>query len=509
MSDETVLVGSFMHESNTFRDELTTREDFQRQWEYFGDDVYELRGVNVSVGGVLDFAEDHDVELINTIAASAHPKGPVATDAYEFYTEQILDGIREHRDRIDGVMLPLHGAMVTEELDDGEGPFLSAVRELVGPDVPVSVALDFHGNITDEMVDAADILVAYEEYPHTDSGETGRRAMRFLLDTIDGELDPVMHVERPPVLPFGPLQNTRDGPMAELMTEARRLEDRDDITKINIFAGYHQADIPAMGFSVPVVADGNPAAARDAARDISRTVWEMREDFVGDFPEPPEAIAEAKELAAGLSETDGPVVLADTGDNPGAGTPADGTTVLREMLEQEVTNGGLAIMRDPEVVEECIGAGVGERVTVTIGGKTDDRHGDPIEDVDGYVKTITDGEFVNTGPMGTGIRNHLGRTVLFQCGVEDGINVIVTENRHQPTDTEIWRHVGIQPERLDILVVKSNNHYRADYDPLASRVIPMHTIGLRPADPRTLDFHRIRRPQYPIDQMDDDAYPDW
>ncbi|MFB6300738.1 MAG: MlrC C-terminal domain-containing protein, partial [Halobacteriales archaeon] len=195
--------------------------------------------------------------------------------------------------------------------------------------------------------------------------------------------------------------------------------------------------------------------------------------------------------------------------NPGGGGAADGTTVLRAMLDQDVTNGGFAIMRDPEVVQRCVDAGVGERVTATIGGKTDDLHGEPIEDVDGYVKAITDGEYVNTGPMGTGTKNDLGRAVRFQCGHEDGVAVILTENRLQPLDAEIWRHMGIPPERLSMLVVKSTNHYRADYEPLASHVIPIDSPGLCAINPERFDFSRIRRPQFPLDDMADDAYPDW
>jgi Uncharacterized conserved protein len=166
-------------------------------------------------------------------------------------------------------------------------------------------------------------------------------------------------------------------------------------------------------------------------------------------------------------------------------------------------------MRDPEVVERCVAAGVSERVTVGLGGKTDDRHGDPIEDLDGYVKAITDGEFQNTGPMGTGSENHLGRTIHLKCGHADGVSVLLTENRLQPLDAEIWRHAGIQPERLDTLVVKSMNHFRADYEPMSSEVMPINSIGLCGMDPRNFVFSTIRRPVFPLDDMTDDDYPDW
>ena len=507
MPEETVLVAEFAHETNTFSETPTDRRTFQERQEYFGDDVPdELRGTNSAVGGIIDVAEAEGVGLRHTVAAAAMPGGRVTADAYEFYTERILDGVREHREELDGVILALHGAMVPEAMDDGEGPLLTAVRDVVGPDVPVVATLDLHGNISDEMVESATALVAFESYPHVDMGDTGRNGMRILVEAIRDETDPAMAIERPPVLPYGPTQNTREGPMAEVMARARELEARDGILKINVFPGFAQADIPSMGFSVPVVADGDAEAAREAARHLSNMVWEMRREFLGEYPEPAAAVARANEFAGELDEGDGPIVLADTGDNPGGGGAADGTTVLRELLDQGSTNAGFAVMRDPETVAACLDAGVGERVTVTLGGKTDDLHGEPIEDVDGYVKAITDGEFRNTGPMGTGTENFLGRTVLLQCGADDGVNVILTELRVQPLDAEIWRHVGIQPERLDVLVVKSTNHYRADYEPLSSAVIPVNSPGLIAMDPTRFEFAHVRRPMFPLDEMADGDY---
>jgi len=510
MTDETVLVAGFSHETNTFATTPTDREIFQERQEYFGDEIPEkLAGTNTQIGGTMDVADELGVDLRYTVAAAAVPGGVVTEDTYEFYTDEILAGVRDHADDLDGVMLALHGAMVPEGMDDGEGPLASRVREIVGEEVPIAVTLDLHGNITDELVAEADLLVAYESYPHVDMGDTGRTGMRLLYRTMRGETDPTMHIERPPMLCYGPLQNTMEGPMAEVMAKAREYEERDDVLKVNVFPGFHQADVPSMGFSIPVVADGDPEVAREVSREMAEYVWGRREDFVGDYPEPPEAVAEARQLAADLDEDDGPVVMADVGDNPGGGGAADGTTVLREMLDQGLTNAGFAIIRDPESVEQCVAAGVGERVTLTLGGKTDDMHGDPIADVDGYVKTITDGEFENTGPMGTGSENHLGRGVHLQCGRDDGVSVILTENRMQPLDAEIWRHVGIQPERLDVLTVKSTNHYRADYEPMASHVIPINSIGLVAMDPTKFDFEHVRRPQYPLDEMADDDYPDW
>lgn len=510
MTGETVLLAGFQHETNTFAGGTTGRPLFQERHEYFGAEIPEkLGGTNTCEGGAMDAATELDIELDYSVSAAATPSGVVAEDAYEFYSNRILEDLDALEDPVDGVCLCLHGAMVPEGMDDGEGPLVARVREAVGPDVPIAVTLDLHGNNTDQLVEMADILVAFETYPHVDMGKTGERAMDLLAATMRGEISPTMHIERPPVLMTGPKQNTREGPMAEVMAKARDLEARDGVLKVNVFPGFYQADVPSMGFSVPVVTDDDEALATEVARELSTYVWENREQFIGEYPDPTEAVQQAKELAEDLEDGDGPVVMADVGDNPGGGGAADGTTVLRELLDQGVQNAGFAIIRDPESVADCVEAGVGERVTLTLGGKTDDLHGDPIENLDGYVKTLTDGKFRNTGPMGTGSENKLGRGVHLRCGEDDGLSVILTENRMQPLDAEIWRHVGIQPERLDVLVVKSTNHFRADYEPMSSTVIPINSIGLVAMDPQMFEFTNITHPQFPIDETDDDTYPTW
>lgn len=510
MGSPTVFVAELSHETNTFSDEPTGRKQFQERREYFGDEVLEeFDGTNTTIGGAMEIAEREGVDLRPSVAAAAMPSGRVTADAYEFYTGRVVTDLREIADELDGVFLSLHGAMVQEGGVDGEGPLIEVVRKVVGPNVPIVVTLDLHGNITDRMIDAADALVAFESYPHTDMGPTGRRAMSLLLETVAGQLDPVMRIERPPVLPYGPKQNTRDGPMAEVMSIARELEDRDGVLKVNVLPGFHQADIPLMGFSIPVVADSSEIIARDAARELAETVWDRRDEFVAAFPEPEEAVSQALELTEADVTEDGPVVLADLGDNPGGGGATDGTTVLRELIDQEVKNSGFALIHDPKVVAQAVNAGVGERIIATLGGKKDNLHGDPIEDLELYVKAITDGQFRNTGPMGTGTRNNLGQAIRARIGGEDGVEVILVENRIQPLDAEVWRHMGIQPERLDVLVVKSTNHYRADYEPMASEVIPVDTPGLVAVNPGRFEYEHIERPKFPIDDMDDAAYPDW
>lgn len=506
----TVLVGAFAHETNTFVPDPVTRRDFQDNQEYLGDAVEaNLRGTETAVGGVIDAAAELDAELVQTVAAFATPGGVVARDTYEFYAGHILDGVRDHLDELDGVILPLHGAMVAEHLDDGEGALIAAVRDLVGPDVPIVVTLDLHGNVTTAMVAESDAIVAYETYPHLDKADTGRRGLELLARTIRDEVAPVMHMERPPMLVLQPKAYTPSGPMAEVMAEARAWEARDGVLKVNILPGFYHADVPEMGVTTPVVTDDDPALAREVARAMAQHLWQHRAEFVEEYPKPRPAVERAKAMAGELAPDDGPVVMADFGSNPGGGGASNGTTILREFLEQEVANAGWAIMHDPEAVAACIEAGVGKRVTVTVGGKTDSLHGAPIEDLEGYVKAITDGRYVNTGTShsGYGVQNDIGRTVRFQCGTDDSVTVVLAERRASAFDAEVWRHVGLPPERLDVICIPSLIAFLGDYEPMASEVILVDTPGLSAVDPARFEYSHIPRPLYPLDPMEDDAYP--
>lgn len=498
----TVLLAGFKHESRTFTGETTDRDDFGNRRELYGGEIPDsLRGTNTEIGGIIDIADREDVGLLYTVAASAQPGGPVDRRTYEHYLEHILDAVRDHHGAVDGIVLPLHGAMVAEHLDDGEGPLVERIQDVVDSTVPIVVTIDPNANVSDRLTDAADAIVAYETTPHVDQRETGRTGMWLLVRAMRGEIEPAMHVERPPVVPSAVRSTTLEAPLAELQTRARELESRDELLKVNVCQGFWSADVPHMGFSVVAVADGTPTAARDAARELARRVWDRREEFIEDTPSAEEGVRRAREQVERAGDT--PVVVAEMHDNPGGGSPADGTRVLRELLEQEVTDAALAIMCDPDAVETCVAAGVGERVEVDLGGSgTPAVYGAPIRGLEGYVKSVTDGRYRFTGPMFTGTEAKLGRAVRLQCGPDDGIEVVLSENRVQCYDGEAFRHVGISPERLDLIAVKSAVHYRAFYGTIADEMI---SIDESP----TPEYERISRPRYPLDPMDDDDYPDW
>jgi microcystin degradation protein MlrC len=332
--------------------------------------------------------------------------------------------------------------------------------------------------------------------------ERGEDAADILLDVLDGTKTE-MYVERVPLFVPGAGQNTSDDPMQGIMAAAREVETRPDVLKVNVTPGFFRADIPDAGFAVTTVATSD-AAAREVSRDVAESVWDSRNEFVVEYPSPSTAVEQAMDRVAERGPDAPPVVLGDVGDNPGGGATGDETALLRELLDRGVDNAGVVLIHDPEAVERCLDAGVGSTVTIDLGGKKVDSHTEPLH-LEGYVKAVTDGSFVNTGPMRTGTENDTGRTVLLRCGRD--VSVVVTEKRIQPLDAELWRHVGVQPERLSVVVVKSSNHYRADYETISDEIIPVDSPGVNTVDPTDYDYEHIRRPKIPLDDVD--SYPDW
>jgi microcystin degradation protein MlrC len=298
--------------------------------------------------------------------------------------------------------------------------------------------------------------------------------------------------------------------MASIADRARELEERDGIRKVNLLFGFNHGDTPYTGVSVAVIADGDRDLARSAARELSEHVWNHREQLVGDYPKTDEAVEQAKNVLGEDGTTDdGPLLLIDVGDNPGGGGVEDRTDLLQALLEEDVQidEGGIALVWDPDSVGACVDAGVGESVSLSLGHHVDDPMfpGEPFE-IEGYVKAITDGEYVNHGPKETGVRQRLGRTARVVC---DGIDVLVTERRRSPNDAEVWRHVGIPPERADLLVLKTVNHFRADYEPLASEIVLVDTPGSFAIDLTRFEFEHLTVPKVPLASADEIVYPDW
>jgi microcystin degradation protein MlrC len=484
-----LFLAMLSHETNTFSNVPTDRGQFEaRDLCYGGEIVERYRGTGTCLGGMIAGAERLGATLVPSVAASASPAGLVTRDVYEHVKERMLADLRA-AGRLDGVLLDLHGAMVPEGVDDGEGDIIAAVRAAVGPAVPIAVTLDFHGNLGRDMVAHADLLHGYKTYPHVDMAERGAEAAARLGQIVAGRLKPTAAWRKPPLLPPLGRQGTAAGPMRRLYDLADEMEKDPKVVSVSVFAGFPHADIPDAGLGVYVVTDDDPALAERLADELARVAWEHRREFIHTALPVKEAVAQA------LAAEGRPIVLADMADNTGGGAAGDGTEILRELLRVGARSATVACIWDAAAVRACIAAGVGASVTLEVGGKVDDRHGAPVR-VTGVVRTLSDGRFVHRGPMMTGLPGRLGLTAVLD--VSD-IKVILISHRWQTLDPEMIRFVGIDPLREKVLVVKSTIHYRAAFEPIAKEIIEVDAPGLSSSNLARFDYRRVRRPIFPLD----------
>jgi len=484
------VVAMMMHETNTFSPLPTPIEAFARLGALTGPAaIAEAEGTNTTLGGFIDIVRGAGAELVVPMAANAYPSGLVTDAAYEEMTAAILAAVARG---CDGLMLALHGAMVTETYDDGEGELLNRLRA-IAPDLPIAVGLDFHTQLTPAMVAGSTVITGFRTYPHIDMAETGRRAGATLLRAIAGEVDPKLVWGSVPIMSSTLVHTPSREPMKTLMGMAIEAEAAGAVLNASVFGGFPQADIPHLSLSSVIVCDGKTAEGEVLLARILDTAWERREGFLF-HAEPLEAqIARAKGLEGG------PIILADHGDNTASGGTQDVMSVIAEALRQDLRDACAGPICDPACVAQMIAAGVGAEVTLDLGGKVDmpamGLMGKPLR-VTGKVKAITDGAFTVTGPMATGTVIQMGRTAVLDTG---GLQIVVSENRCEPYDLGVFTHCGIDPTRKRYVLIKSRQHFRAGFEPIARHIVMCDGDGCTASDLALFKYDHIRRPLYPFD----------
>jgi len=484
-----LVLGMMMHETNTFSPVPTPLASFRPLHGEAA--IAEFRDTNTQLGGFLHVAEQAGAEIVLPVAGGAHPSGYVEKGAYEDMAQAIVGAVRGG---CDAVFLALHGAMVAEHLDDGEGELLQRIRA-VSPRVPIAVGLDFHSHMTAAMVDNATVIAGYCTYPHVDMGETGRRAGRTMLRALRGEVEPVMVWGSRPMMTSTLVHTPSRQPMKDVMDMATMAaEARGAVLNASVFGGFPHADIPHLSLSAVIVCDRRTEAGAALRDQLLALAWERREDFLY------RGAPLAGQIAHARSLSEGPVVLVDHGDNTASGGTQDVMSVIDEVMRQGLTDVAVGPICDPVGVRRLVEAGTAAGVTLPLGGRVDmpqiNLPGKPLT-VTGKVVRITDGQFTVTGPMATGTRVRMGKTAVLDTGA---MQIVVSEGRSEPFDLGVFTHCGIDPRRKKYVLIKSRQHFRAGFEPIARHIVLCDGDGVTSSDLRLFTYRNRRRPLFPFER---------
>ena len=485
-----VLSAEIIHETNTFNIHPTTLKSFEDRFLLDGARAIAERGdQNTELAGLLDVGRDHGWDITHTISAAAGPGGVVTRDAFDALVAPLITAANGSWD---GVFLMLHGAMVTDLHEDGEAEILRRVRAVVGSDIPVAVTLDPHANVTKSMCDLAQILVSYTTYPHVDIRATGRRTAEILHRAMSGDIQPVTLRAHRPMLEEANGGRTDLGPMIERHALARAFEARKGVYAISINGGFPCADIADVGPTVLVTCDGDTGPHRQIAETLADDIWERRNDALNSYLSSAQAAGVAKTWMPGA----GPLVIADYADNPGAGAYGDGTNLLAALIDAGVRNACFGPMVDPDAAAFLNTQAIGSNVSLEIGGTTaPDIGGGPLR-VTGTVKWKGDGRVIGSGPMMRGLTRDFGATAVLDVA---GIEILIVTLPHQMLDLRQFETFGIDPALKTVVALKSMQHFRAAFTPIAGRIIVCDSGALCTLNYGSLGYKNVRRPVFPLD----------
>ena len=487
-----VLTAELAHETNTFSRLPTGKQAFRDRYVLMGDDaIVARRDVNTELAGFLDVGHTNGWHLEHVLSAAAGPSGKVERDAFEWLCDPIVAAVE--CGRFDGILLGLHGATVLDFSDDGEGEILRRIRAVCREDIPIAITLDPHANVSPEMCSLADIIVSFRTYPHVDMRETGRRAGAILQRTMAGEIRPsTIRVSRP-MLEETNGGRTDVGPMIARLAKAKDYEERDDVFAVSISAGFASTDIADVGPTVLVTGQGDLAAHAAFAETLAEDIWARRHEEINDYLTV-EAVAAQ---GAGFDPEHGPLVIADYADNPGAGAYGDSTALLEALLDRRVSNACFGPIVDGETVQKLHRAEVGEVTRVVLGGKIDPVFGGGPLTLEGELVSISEGHYVGDGPVLGGLSRSFGPSAVLRV---DGIEILIVTIANQMLDLQQFKSFGIDPENKSVVALKSMQHFRAAFEPIAGRVIVCDSGALCTLRYERLPYRNVRRPIFPLDQ---------
>jgi microcystin degradation protein MlrC len=486
-----IAVGGYLVSANSFATQRTGLERFQRSGLSGEDLLTRLGRGDNAIAGFLRGAREHSWEAVPLHYFFPGLAGKITDEAHQWAKEAIVEVLRKAHP-IDGVFLQLHGTAASDSIADCDGDLLQAIRGVVGDGVPVIASLDGHANVSELMVRQASMLIGVKTNPHYDFEAVGRQAAAVMAAMFNHEISPAAARAQPAlVAPLQKLFIAPGWPMDHLMRLARiRAAGDARVLDVSVLGGFFVSDRPETGISVVATTNREPDLAREIAQEIKEACWAMRHQFLTDMVSVPDAVRDA------IATDEGPVVLGDLADSGGAGTPGDGTAILAELLRQNARGAVVGNIADPDAVQEAIAAGVGERVTVAVGGKVDRFHGEPVA-ISGRVRVIHDGVYTVSTKFNFGTY-HRGPTAVVDCG---GVEVILTSRPCLVFEANHFRSLGIEPTQRKILVCKAELQHRAGMADIGRTFIDVDAPGLATQDLKRLPFAKIRRPVFPLDDI--------
>lgn len=483
-----VAIGGFYHESNSFSVEPTGFKAFRQNNFYEGHEIIEkLEGSERFIGGYIDFTKNEGWEIVPMIFGNALPSAPLDQELYEYIKETTIRTLAS--EPVDAVCLHLHGAAVAFGYEDCEGDFLQAIRNQVGPDVPIVATLDLHANVSDMMTSNATVLFGFNTQPHEDQYEREQEAARLVKSILEGESTPVSARMQPPIILPALITDTGYGPMKKLMDRAYKWEEHSNVINVSPFAGFYGSDKYELGPSVIVTTDNDYELAQKIAKDMADYIWEIKDEFFLKLTSTEEACEKAKK--GGLW------AFIDEADDPLGGGPADGTYILQKLLDLNMENVGVSTIHDPEIVRKAVESGVSGTVTGKLGSWNDKLHGEPIE-INARVISLHDKK-IPFCYWDDEFLVDVGRIAVIE---ERGITIVVTERKAPTENIDIFAQVGIDFRQFNIILLKGfGQAYQAVFKDVPEEYITIQSIGITNPDvTRIGEFKNVRRPIYPLDK---------
>lgn len=503
-----ILVGGILQEGNTFSPLVSTVDDYRKHFFIEKEELLEPMTVHNELLGFQQAIQEAGGTIVPTLFASAVSSGKLAGDAFEWFKKELKSHLAQVPS-VDGVLFALHGAQVAEGCDDPEGELLALIRQHVGDSIPVVITLDSHANVTRHMVDQVNGLVGYRTFPHVDFVETGYRAAQLLFSILRGDIQPQITLRKVPMILPAENHQTHNGPMKELWDEAVAGEQQGESAFTSLFAVQPWLDVPEMGFSVVVVGDEADRNQREAER-LARLAWAKRKQFDVTLYTVPQVLelleaAGTRDPAPVPAPVPVPVVVSDSADSPGAGSPGDSNAVLRQLLEHGADRRWKCLlpMVDARAVAAMSQIQIGQDVTVRVGHSISTDTGTPLE-IQGTLVRQGDGKFRFGDGFSANLIGNMGQYALIQIGT---ISLLLMERAVFTGDPAMYRSVDLEPTEAHLVLVKSANQFRAEYERITQSIYILDTPGASTANLQGLSFRRIPRPMYPWD--DDIPVEQW